>query len=145
MKKQDWKALVLVSLSTGILISAQASNKAKSTDSQNSVSQDANEGNMNYHLMTEEELLMELTPEGAAMYKSLSPEGKKMALKTASMMCNSSNPCKGLNACKDDKHDCAGKGDCSGKGVCAFSDKNLAVKVVRDKMAAKRDGLRQGS
>lgn len=100
--------------------------------------QQANEGNMNYKLMTEDELLLELNDQGAKLYNSLTPEGKELARAVASQMCQGTNVCKGLNACATEKNDCAGKGDCKGQGKCAFSDKNLAVKAVADKMAQKR-------
>lgn len=99
---------------------------------------DAEDGNMGYRLMTEDELLLQLNDEGTKLYKSLSPEGKRLALEVASSRCNGTNSCKGLNACRDNKHDCAGKGQCKGQGICAFSDPNDAVKVVSRKMAAKR-------
>jgi len=102
---------------------------------------DKNEGSMNYHLMTEQELLRELNDNGIRMYKSLSPEGKALALKVASNSCKGSNECKNLNACRSEKNSCAGKGDCAGKGICAVSDKNLAVKLVYDKMNAKRANM----
>lgn len=95
---------------------------------------DPNEGNMNYHLLTEEELLRELNEDGVKMYRSLNAEGKALALKVASGMCRGSNQCAGLNACKSSTNPCAGKGDCAGKGICSISDKNLAVKLVYDKM-----------
>ena len=105
------------------------------------VKKDPNDGNMNYHMMTEDELLLELNDDGLRMYKSLNAEGKALALKTASGMCGGSNQCQGLNACKSKNNACAGKGDCAGKGICAISDKNLAVKLVYDKMSQKRENL----
>lgn len=115
-----------------------------STDSSKSEDQkknDPNDGNLKYKMMTEQELLLELNEEGIQKYKSLTPEGKALALKVASGACGSTNDCRGLNACKTEHNDCAGKGECAGKGICAFSDKNLAVKVVYDKMQAKRQNL----
>jgi|GEM_PF-6895820 len=100
----------------------------------NDQKKDPNEGNMNYHLMTEQELLRELNEDGVKMYNSLNKEGKALALKVASGMCRGSNQCAGLNACKSSTNPCAGKGDCAGKGICSISDKNLAVKLVYDKM-----------
>lgn len=100
---------------------------------------DPNDGNLGYSLMTEQDLMLELNDEGKRMYRSLSPEGKALALKVASMRCNASNECRGLNACKTDKNDCAGKGACKGQGKCSVADKNLAVKLVYQKMQAKRN------
>jgi hypothetical protein len=97
-----------------------------------------NDGNLGYHLMTEDELLLELNQEGTALYQSLSPEGKKLALLVASARCNQTNECAGLNACATDSNSCAGKGSCKGEGKCAIADKNLAVKLVSQKMAKKR-------
>jgi hypothetical protein len=99
---------------------------------------DPNDSNIGYHVFTEDELLLELNDEGTKMYNSLSPEGKQMALSEASMRCAKTNLCKGLNACANEKNDCAGKGSCKGQGKCAISDKNLAVKLVYQKMNAKR-------
>ncbi|MCE5319182.1 MAG: hypothetical protein LLG04_17695 [Parachlamydia sp.] len=100
--------------------------------------QDPNQSNMKYHLMTEQELMLELNSDGVRMYNSLDDQGKALARRVASMMCAGTNECKGLNGCMTDKNSCAGKGACKGKGKCAISDKNLAVKLVYDKMAAKR-------
>ncbi len=100
---------------------------------------DLNSENMNYRLMTEDDLLLELNDEGTKLYQSLSPEGKKLALTVASQYCNGTNECKGLNSCQTEKNKCAGQGSCKGQSKCAISDKNLAVKLVHDKMAAKRN------
>lgn len=99
---------------------------------------DPNAGNLGYHLMTEDELLIELSDSGAKQFNDLSPEGKALALQVASMRCKGSNDCAGLNACKTDQNDCAGKGSCKGQGKCAIADKNLAVKLVYEKMSDKR-------
>lgn len=123
MHKQDVKKLVLLGLTSGLLV-AQS----------HGIAADANDGNIGYHLMTESELALELTNEGAKMFQSLNPEGKALALEVVSMRCNKTNPCGHLNACKTDKNDCAGQGACKGQGKCAFADKNLAVKVVYDKL-----------
>jgi len=101
---------------------------------------DPNSENLGYHLMSEEELKLELNDKGFAEYKSLSPEGQKLAREVASQRCARTNSCKGLNACATDKNQCAGKGGCKGQTKCGFSDKNLAVKVAAEKMKAKREG-----
>lgn len=95
-------------------------------------------GNITYQLMTEDELLLQLNDEGTRIYNSLSPEGKKLAIQTASRSCNGSNTCSHLNACKSDSNKCAGQGSCKGQTKCAFSDKNVAVKLAAKKMAEKR-------
>lgn len=138
MKKRSFKKLALFGLATGVLTlqgleAVDLNKKQPSTQAD-----DPNAGNLGYHLMTEDELLLELNDEGYKLYMSLSPEGKLLARKVASTRCNGSNECKGLNACKTDKNECAGKGDCKGQGKCAVADKNLAVKLVAKKMAAKR-------
>lgn len=158
MQKKDFRKLALLGLSSGILISntaiaqetstttkkpATAETKAtksadKSSSSTTTQEDDPNDGNMNYHLMSEDELILELDAKGLAMYRALDPEGKLLARKVASAMCNGTNECKGLNACQTDKNACAGKGSCKGTGKCALADKNLAVKLVSDKMAQKR-------
>ena len=145
MKKNEIKKIALLGLTTGFLISSQlqgaeVQDKAKPAKGVSGTSLDMNEGNVGYHLMTEDELLVELNDKGAALYKSLDPKGRELARQVASQRCNNTNECKGLNACQTDKNDCAGKGDCKGKGKCAFSDKNLAVKTAAEKvkMADKR-------
>lgn len=110
-----------------------------SKDSSKKNEPDPNDSNMSYHLMTEDELLLELNDQGRKLYESLDPEGKTLARFTASQMCAATNKCKGLNSCATDKNACMGKGDCKGKSKCGFADKNLAVKVVADKMAKKRE------
>lgn len=141
MQKHDLRKLALLGL-TGSLLATAALNAASNANNKGTTQAaneyDPNNSNMNYHLMTEDELLLELDDKGIKMYKALSPEGKKLALKVASAMCNGTNECKGLNACQTDKNECAGKGQCKGQGKCAISDKNLAVKLVSDKMAQKR-------
>lgn len=92
----------------------------------------------NFHIMSEEELFLELNDEGIKQYNSLSPEGKKLAREVASQTCNNQNSCSHLNACKTENNSCRGKGACKGQSICAHSDKNEAVKVVADKMAEKR-------
>jgi hypothetical protein len=106
---------------------------------------DPNSGNVGYHLMTKDELLLELSDDGAKMFNSLTPEEQKLALQVASMRCAKTNPCAGLNACATETNDCAGHGKCKATGKCAISDKNLAVKLVYDKMAAKRKGALNGN
>lgn len=101
-------------------------------------SYDANSENLGYHLMTEDELMLELNDDGVKLYNSLTPEGKALARDVASQRCNGTNQCAGLNACETKTNSCAGKGKCKGTSKCAFADKNLAVKVVADKMAKKR-------
>lgn len=145
MKKCDLKKLALMGLSSGLLITSQL--HATAPTLKTSLSQtpkehkDNNDGNVGYHVMSEDELLLELNDDGITQYKSLDAKGKELALKVASMRCNGTNQCAGLNACQTDKNDCAGKGKCQGQGKCAISDKNLAVKLVYDKMAKKRAGM----
>lgn len=144
MKKNKFAQLALMGLSSGLLLNGQLSaSEALDYLKKNASDQsdDKENGNMGYHVMTEDELLLELSPEGAAMYKSLPPKGKGLALLVASARCNGTNECSGLNACKTDDHDCAGKGSCKGKGKCALADKNLAVKLVKDKLEGKRANM----
>lgn len=147
MERHHWKKLALLGMTSGLMLSNSLSAKEESSSKTSEKADvkksdvkkyDPNDGNMNYHMMTEDELLLELNDKGAKMYRELSPEGKALALSVASVMCNASNPCKNLNACQTDEHECAGKGECKGKGKCAFSDKNLAVKVVYDKIMAQK-------
>jgi hypothetical protein len=102
---------------------------------------DPNDQNIGYHVLTDDELTLELNDDMLKVYEAMSPETKALARLVASARCNGTNECKGLNACKTETNSCAGKGSCKGQGKCAFSDKNLAVRVVADKMQAKRNTL----
>ena len=64
---------------------------------------DPNDGNLGYHLMTEDELLLELNAEGQKMYQSMDAKNKELTLKVASARCANTSECKGLNACKTEK------------------------------------------
>lgn len=139
MKKSDIKKLALMGLSAGLLINAQHIFAETSSErTKNQAESDPNDQNRGYHLLSEDELELELNAEGIALYKSLSPEGKELARYVASQRCQFTNKCAGLNACQTEKNDCAGKGACKGQGKCAFADKNAAVKIVAEKMAKKR-------
>lgn len=144
MKKKDLSNLICLGLAAALMSAAQAQTSPKATTDKDAPAKEDNDpahGNAGYYLMTEEDLLLELNEEGTKNYNSLDAEGKALALKVASQRCGMTNLCKGLNACATDKNTCAGKGDCKGLGKCAFADKNLAVKVVLDKMAKKREDL----
>lgn len=171
VKKHDLKKLALMGIAGGLLLTkstgllaadpqapttatktpADASSSKTSKDNGNNESQsddysqssddDPNSSNLNYHLMTEEELKLELNEEGLKMYNSLDDKNKELAREVASMRCKNSNPCSHLNACKTPQNDCAGKSStCKHTGKCAVPDKNLAVKLVYDKMKDKRMG-----
>jgi hypothetical protein len=112
-------------------------NPSSSSDSKDG-SKSKDDGNLGYHLMTEEELFLELNDQGKALYNRLDAEGKALALKVASQRCDHTNECAGLNGCETEKNSCEGKGACKGQGKCAIADKNLAVKLVFEKMAKKR-------
>lgn len=96
-------------------------------------------------MMTEGELMSQLSPSGKAQYQSLDAEGKALALKLASQSCAGKNDCKGLNSCKTSQNSCAGKGTCAGTSVGPFKDKNVAVKVAAQKMAEKRNKMNGNS
>lgn len=138
--KPPLNRLMITGLTTGMLMTQFPYLSAKDADKPKSLMElaEENDGNTTYHLMTEDELLLQLNDEGTKIYKTLSPEGKKLALETASRSCNGTNSCKGLNACKTDKNDCAGKSSCKGTSKCALADPNVAVKLVQKKMEAKR-------
>lgn len=91
--------------------------------------------------ITEEELKRQLNEAGRAMFNSLSPEGKALALKLASQSCKGQNDCKGLASCATSDHSCAGKNSCAGTTKGPFTDKNTAVKVAAQKMAEKRASM----
>lgn len=145
MKKSQAKLsqLMVAGIASGILVSHLAHAANGTSDSKRKTLMDIakeTDGNITYSLMSEDDLLLQLNDEGTRIYKSLSPEGKQLALRTASRACNGTNECAGLNACATEKNKCAGQGTCSGSSKCGFSDKNLAVKVAAKKMAAKREG-----
>lgn len=100
-------------------------------------------GNVTFHLLSEQELLIELNEAGAKLFRSLSQEGKALALKLASRSCNGTNECKGQNACRTDKNSCYGQGSCKGQTVCGFANKNDAVKLASDLMAKKRAEIKK--
>lgn len=144
MKKHSFKKLATLGLASGIALASQLEADIKTTPPKTVITKDSKEdtdpnaGNLGYHLLTEDELLLDLNDEGYKLYMSLSPEGKALAREVASTRCNASNQCKGLNACATDKNACAGKGACKGQGKCSLSDKNLAIKLVAKKMNEKR-------
>jgi len=145
MNKKDMKKLALLGLITGTMVcqsahAADATAKAAADAKAKSI-EELNAQNVGYFLYTEDELLLELNDDGAKLFKSLSPEGKKLALEVASARCNGTNSCKGLNGCQTANNSCAGNGSCKGTGKCAIADKNLAVKLVHDKLAKERAGL----
>lgn len=153
MKKRDLKRLALLGIAGGIALSQSAeanetsdyfeiqvssllaANDISTKSASNNL--DPNAGNLGYHLMDEDELLLELNAEGQKMYNSLDLNNKKLAREVASARCNGSNACKGLNACKTERNSCVGKGDCKGQSICAIADKNLAVRLVYNKMTKK--------
>lgn len=138
MKKQHYKKLILIGLSAAFSLGAVEAKDDKAPVE----AQDAAYGNMNYHLMTDDDIKLELSKEGLKLYDSLDEEGKALARKVASQRCAKTNECKGLNACATDTNKCAGQGTCKGTSKCGFSNKDLAVKVVYDKlMKEKRNNL----
>lgn len=94
---------------------------------------DSNTGNL-----TESDLQAQLNSQGRALYQSLSPEGKALALKLANQDCKGRNECRGYNSCRNTEHSCQGQGSCAGTSAGPFADKNAAVKVAAMKMAEKR-------
>lgn len=138
-KKEHLKRLMVAGIASGIFISSPLISLEGVTQPKTLMALAAeNDGNTTYHLMTEDELLLQLNPEGTKIYNSLTPEGKALARETASRSCNGTNTCSGLNACASSKNKCAGKGTCKGTSKCAISDPNLAVKLAAKKMAEKR-------
>jgi hypothetical protein len=139
MNKSKLNHLMVAGITSGVLCAHSVHGATPSPN--DSLMQRAAEtgGNVAHYLMTEDELLIQLNDEGAQVYKSLSPEGKQLALSVASRSCNGTNECAGLNACATDSNKCAGLGTCKGQTKCAISDPNLAVKLVAKKMAEKRE------
>lgn len=143
--KKNLSKRMLVGLACGVL-SAQASVLAENqTEQFPSLLKLAAEsgGNITQYQMTKEDLMLEVTQEGADLFNSLSPEGQALALKIASRACNGNNDCKGQNACRTQYNSCMGQGECKGKTKCSVSDKNLAVKLAAQVMERKRQELQQ--
>lgn len=138
-KNKSLKGLMLTGIAAGLCFSNPLTSAEKQEKSETLMDLAAKTGgNVTYHLMTEDELLLQLDSEGTKVYNSLSPEGKKLALETASRTCAGFNSCKGLNACAGEHNKCAGKGTCKGTSICGISDPNLAVKLAAKKMEEKR-------
>jgi hypothetical protein len=131
MKKENFKKIIMGTLSCGLLFSLSSCENS-SFKSSNTVSDKT---------LTESEFLAQLNPESKAAYNSLNSDGKKLALQLANQACKGKNSCKGMNSCKTDKNSCAGLGGCKGTSAKPFTDKNQAVKVAVMRMADKRNGL----
>jgi hypothetical protein len=139
MKNLHLQQLILTGILTGAIIS-QAKSWSQEALSDREFMELIKEtgGNITYQQLDEEGLLLELSADNAQTFRSLSSEGKKLALQLASRSCNGTNDCKGQNACRTDLNKCAGMGTCKGTTKCAFSDKNVAVRVAAKLMAEKR-------
>lgn len=140
MKKNSLKKLAFIGIASGLCaIQTISAAEAAAKKSITTAEVDPNDGNLGYHLMTEQELFDELNDDGLKLYNSLTPDGKSVAREIASQRCNGTNECKGRNSCKTEKNGCAGKGACKGQSKCAVADKNLAVKLASNVMAEKRN------
>lgn len=140
MNQRSFKQIALLGITAGcVAVNPLLAADATATKPATTTTDDPNAGNMGYHLLTEDELLLDLNDEGYKLYMTLTPEGKALAREVASTRCNGSNACAGLNACASDKNKCLGQGSCKGQSKCAISDKNLVVKLVAKKMADKRN------
>jgi hypothetical protein len=69
MKKGKFAQLALMGLSSGVLLTSQlnagiAPFYLLAATSDATADSDVEDGNMNYHMMTEDELLLQLSPEG---------------------------------------------------------------------------------
>ena len=92
-------------------------------------------------ILSEQDLMAELSPEGKRTYQALDSAGKKMALQLANQSCAGKNACAGQNSCATDINSCKGNGTCKGTSKGPFTDKNDAVKVAEMQMAKKREGM----
>lgn len=128
-KKQLVTRLALLGVTAGIGFGCQSSDAGQSEMH----TQESN------GILTEEELLSQLSDKSKVLYENLSPEGKKLARKLSSQNCRGQNACKGLNACKTSSNECAGRGACKGQSPGPFHNKNLAVQVAAQKMTEKRE------
>lgn len=142
-KKKKLEHLMILGITAGIVLSNSHlyadSTTAKVPDLMSLAKE--TDGNITYHLMTADELELELNDEGLKQFHSLSPEGQKLALELASRSCNGNNSCKHQNACRSKTNECAGQGNCKGQTICAFSDKNYAVKIAAKVMEERRQEL----
>lgn len=175
MDKKDFKKLALLGLAGGVVLASQGTvqaNQGTLSDNQgvvlaagcgakgcnNETGIKPSRAGKNFiadadeaakadagQLMTEDQLMSQLNDQGKQQYKSLTPEGKAMAIKLASRSCKGTNDCKGQNSCKADDHSCAGKGSCAGSSQCSFKDKNTAVKVAAQLQSEKRAKTDSGS
>src|SRR3989338_8838720 len=98
LAKNDFAKLALMGLTSGVLIlnsggqkklsAAELTPSSEKTSPANEDSEDSgysnDNGNIGYHVFTEEELLDELNSEGEKLYQSLNEEGKKLAREVAS-------------------------------------------------------------
>jgi hypothetical protein len=142
MKKPDLKSLALMGITGGLILSSQGN--AADYQTTGTHNQHATANNAEKHReMSESELMEKLDANHKAMYKEMTPEGKKMALKLANQSCAGTNECKGLNACKTDNNACAGKGGCKGQSKCSFKDKNKAVDTANQHMQQKRTEMQK--
>lgn len=150
MKKRNLAHLMITGIASGLCVLMLSASDDQSEDAKSKFAKwiekvESTDGNITYHALAEEDLLLQLNQNTAQIYKLLSPEGKKLALEIASRSCNGTNKCKGTNACRTEHNACLGQGQCKGQTVCAISDKNLAVKLAAKKMAEKRAELQQQS
>ena len=155
MKKNDLRQLALMGLAGGALLFTPSKTQATVDEKTPNTTQEKQEvkgenidysaADRAYHKMSEKELLDSLDANGKKLYTELSAEGKKLAIAVASSKCSSFNTCKGLNACATEKNKCAGQGSCKGQSKCAFIDKNMAIKVVYEKMNNKRAELNKAN
>jgi hypothetical protein len=140
MKKPDLKSLALMGITGGLFLSSQCN----AADYQSKgAPQNQNKAMHQSKEMSESELMEKLDANHKAMFKDMTPEGKKMALKLANQTCAGTNECKGLNACKTDDNGCAGKGGCKGQSKCSFKDKNKAVEAANQHMQQKRTEMQK--
>jgi hypothetical protein len=140
--KKNLHKKMMAGLSAGILLTHISLHASDAKDFPNLMQLAAETGgNITYRLMTKDEIMLELTNDGAKQFEALSPEGQQLALKIASRSCDGTNDCKGQNACRTKDNDCAGKGKCKGTTKCAISDKSLAVRLASQIMAEKRQTL----
>ena len=137
MKKSNLTKLAMMGLVSGLLAGCSGADKPAEEST----------GNMGDMMgkkigemagMNAENLMSQLNAESKKLFEDMDKEHQMKVLKVASQKCAGSNECAGLNACKSATNECAGMASCKGNGGCAFTDKNLAVKLVYKKMMEKR-------
>jgi hypothetical protein len=114
MKKVNLKKMVILGVATGLVVSPCLAMAADTNTSKPAPTSSAPAGKN----ISEDELLSSLDPKTKELYKSLSPEGKQLAINYALQTCANRNGCQ--------------------YGGGAFKDKNAAVQAAAQKIMSEK-------